>query len=155
MDMRLLVAGSREYPEGLRHQCVSVLNLVWAEWERGKVLGDTFHVVSGHSVDKYDEPIGPDWWAECWAKQYAYLGVTGTFISIKDIGGWGAYPGKSAGYHRNLKLAEQNLTHALFFWDGQSRGTYGMLKIINKIRPRIRRKTITPDMFIPTAFEWD
>jgi len=154
--MRLLVAGSRFYPPSERPMVFGIFNQVWSEWHDSKEADDTeFHVIAGHSVVKNKVPIGPDWWAEQWTKTYAYLGVTGTFISIDDVGGWDAYPGKKAAYVRNVKLAEQRPTHALFFWDGKSSGTMLMLDIINKVKPRVRRRLITPGMAFGNQLEWD
>lgn len=141
--MRLLVFGSRKYPTSGRRVLLRTLNQIWREQRE---LGDMeMHIVAGHSVEK-GKPVGPDFWAETWAIVSAPMGVTKTIISIKDIGGWDAFPGKSAGYHRNLRLAEQNLTHALDFWDGKSSGTRQMRDILREKYPDVKRMTVTPDM---------
>lgn len=141
--MRLLVCGSRGYPiEGKRilHRLLNRILLTQ------RAEGDQeMHIIAGHSVDKEGKPVGPDWWAEVWAIVSAPIGVTKTIISIKDIGGWKAYRGNSAAYHRNVKLAEEKPTHALDMWDGKSPGTKMMRDILANMCPDTLRMTITPD----------
>jgi hypothetical protein len=48
---------------------------------------------------------------------------------------WHMY-GRSAGYKRNVKMAE-NATHLLAFWDGKSKGTEHMINIANKLQLKV------------------
>ena len=51
-------------------------------------------------------------------------------ISIKEFpANWSLY-GKSAGYKRNVEMAEY-ATHLLAYWDGSSKGTKHMIDIAN------------------------
>ena len=45
--------------------------------------------------------------------------------------------GKSAGYKRNVQMAE-NATHLLAFWDGKSKGTEHMINIANKMELKVK-----------------
>jgi hypothetical protein len=143
--MRLLVCGSRGFPNENKTAEMAFARMLRRIWVAQRDLGDPeFHIISGHSVDEDGDPVGPDWWAEKWAIGYQFLGVTKTIISIADIGGWGAWPGKSAGFQRNLRLADDKPTNVLAWWDGKSPGTKHMLTILQAHQPPVLKRIVLP-----------
>lgn len=126
--MRLVVFGSREWPYPFT--VFAHLDAIWAI-NRG-IHDYEMHIISGGAK-------GVDTLAEQWADENNHLGVTKKIITVADIGGWGAWPGRSAGSVRNGKLLELGPTHALGFWDGKSRGTDNMIGQVNKHRPFLRK----------------
>ncbi len=71
--------------------------------------------------------------ADSLGEQYAQSrGYTVYYYSAK----WDIY-GKSAGYRRNEKMA-QNADALVAFWDGQSRGTKHMIDIANRHKLNVR-----------------
>jgi hypothetical protein len=111
--MRLIIAGSRGFTD---------FDLLEQE---------SLRFIKAHRRDK--EPIeiisgcatGADKLGERFADKY------GLRVHLKPAN-WSEY-GKSAGMIRNQEMANI-ATHALLFWDGESRGTEGMAKIAKRAK---------------------
>lgn len=150
--MRLLVCGSRQYPDPPgRHDLGLILDRLWVQ---AQDKDEELHIISGHSVTKGEKPVGPDWWAELWAMKHEQEGVTRTIISIKDVGGWAAHRGNQASYVRNTKLITDGLpTHTLALRTrGESKGTDMMIRLSDAAR--IPRFVLCPDMGLPDRIDW-
>lgn len=106
---RVIVAGSRTIND---YALVGTkLNECFANWSTDQV-----EIVSGGAR-------GVDRLGERFAKEYN--------LPCKVFpADWNTY-GKSAGYKRNVQMAEY-ATHLVAFWDGQSRGTKHMIDIAEK-----------------------
>lgn len=100
--MRTIIAGSRE--------CTNMQCLLEAI---DKCSWEITEVVCGMAR-------GADWLGFVWAKRNQ--------ISIREFpANWSLY-GKSAGYRRNVEMAE-NADALIALWDGKSRGTQHMINI--------------------------
>jgi hypothetical protein len=107
--MRVIVAGSRDFTN--MKQGFDVL---------GKLIKESVEIVSGGAR-------GADAIGEAWAKS---KGCKLTVFPAE----WATY-GKSAGYKRNVQMAEyakQDAGMLIAFWDGQSKGTKHMIDIATK-----------------------
>ena len=103
--MRVIVAGSRGFNN--RQLAFFTLDALYAKYP------EQWEVVSGTAR-------GADLIGEEWARLRQ--------IDIKRMPAkWDQY-GRSAGYRRNVEMAEY-ATHCLVFWDGVSRGTKHMIDI--------------------------
>lgn len=104
--MRLIIAGSRSITD---HDFVAAkLSQITAN-----TRDDIEYVVSGGAR-------GVDLIGESWAN--------GEDIPVRRfVPDWKRY-GRSAGYRRNVEMAEVG-THLIAFWDGESRGTKHMIDI--------------------------
>lgn len=76
--------------------------------------------------------LGADKLGEKYAKQRGYS-------LIQFLADWGSY-GKSAGYRRNVQMAEY-ADALIAFWDGKSKGTKHMINIADIKNLQIRIKT--------------
>lgn len=103
MAKRLVVAGGRDFNDYKRVE--EVLNQVRQHFE--------FAVVCGKAK-------GADTLGELYAKN-------NNLIIHYYPADWNKY-GKSAGYRRNVEMAE-NAEYLVAFWDGKSRGTEHMINI--------------------------
>ena len=105
--MNLIIAGGRDFVDYdlLKFEVDKLINEVYSPF--GVI------VVSGHALGA--DTLGED-----------YADENGLQKIIK-IAYWDKY-GPSAGYKRNVKLAE-NGSHLIAFWDGISDGTKNMIDI--------------------------
>lgn len=104
------------------------------------------HIISGGAE-------GTDQIAENWADTHRCFGVTKHIITINNIGGWAAWPGRSASYVRNCALAiEGQPTHGLGFPWGEAKGTILMLKILKQECPGLHY-CMSPDTPGPLAWQ--
>ena len=108
--MRVIVAGGRDFSD------FSYLKRTLDTIEAGLGDNDLFHLVSGTAR-------GADRLAEKWATE------KGLCISSFPAD-WNTH-GKSAGYKRNVEMAE-NADALVAFWDGMSKGTQHMINIASK-----------------------
>jgi hypothetical protein len=119
--MRIIIAGSRDFNDYdfLHDQCDAVL----MDYVFRKLVDIWFwdvEIVSGNAK-------GADQLGERYAKERD--------LKIKLFpANWEAY-GKSAGYKRNMEMAnyaKQDNGALLAFWDGKSKGTKHMIDVANK-----------------------
>ena len=108
--MRIIVAGGRDFSD------LSYLKTALDNIEVGLGDDDLFHLVSGTAR-------GADRLAEQWASQKG-LGIS------RYPADWNTH-GKSAGYKRNVEMAD-NADALVAFWDGKSKGTQHMINIASK-----------------------
>ncbi len=117
--MRLLIAGSR----GLS-PTIQDIDSAYSKFRGG--TGSVKEVISGCAR-------GVDLAGIAWANFYK--------ISVARFpADWDKY-GKSAGYKRNVQMADR-CTHALIFWDGVSKGTKSMIDLLKRAGIKYHVETI-------------
>lgn len=112
--VKLLIAGSRAFND---------YDLM-VKWLRlfGYSKSNVFNIICG-------EAQGADTLGKRWAKDNK--------IFIESFPAqWDLY-GKSAGFKRNIEMCEL-CTHAVLFWDGQSKGTLHDIKVLKKLNKPYR-----------------
>lgn len=125
--MRILVFGSRGWrgPGGVHGRGVVAMYLAMSHAD---------DVARGATLVHGACPNSPDAWAaEWWADMSERLGYVEPKI-IDCPADWKAH-GRAAGPRRNAEMAEMIDPHgdlAIGFWDGQSRGTWNMIKTLNR-----------------------
>jgi hypothetical protein len=107
--MKVLIAGSRTFND---------YDLLQRTFLERYILSEVQEIISGGAK-------GADELGEALAKD---MNIPVTRFPAQ----WGTY-GKKAGMLRNLDMAEY-CTHALIFWDGESKGTEHMIDSILKIK---------------------
>jgi hypothetical protein len=117
--MRVVVAGTRTY------ECFDTVRELL-----NNIDIDITTILSGHCKRYVDgkEILTPDRMGEIWASE--------NNIPVELYPAeWDKY-GRYAGPIRNKKMAEL-ADYAVVFWDGQSRGSYSMIKEMNKLNKPI------------------
>ena len=111
--MNIVIAGSRDFDD------YELLELTITEWAKRnpQINQDDVTIISGNAR-------GADQLGERFACEY------GLKLEVYPAD-WNQY-GKSAGYKRNVQMAEL-ADHAFIFWDGFSKGTYHMIQLLDKL----------------------
>ena len=111
--MNILIAGSRDFDD---YDLLEVTITQWAK-DNPQINQDEVTIISGGAR-------GADKLGELFASEYG--------LKVQQyLADWDHY-GKSAGYKRNVQMAEVT-DHAFIFWDGISKGTYHMIQLLDKL----------------------